>query len=58
MEEKDGRRRAEMTTQFGLIKDDLISNEDKFADLEKRKPREIFKKLVPPLPSGIRISKD
>lgn len=47
-----------MTTQFGLIKDDLISNEDKFADLEKRKPREIFKKLVPPLPSGIRISKD
>jgi len=57
-EEKDKTRKIEMTMQFDIIKDDLISNENKLADLEKRKSRDIFKGLVPPPPSGIRLSKE
>ena len=57
-EEKDQRRKIEITMQFDLIKDDLTENEIKLADLENRKPRDIFKTLVPRAPTGIRVSNE
>jgi len=55
-QETDGNRKAEITMQFDIIKDDVFSLEKNLAELEKRPSRDIFKALVPATPAGIYLT--
>lgn len=55
-QETDGNRKAEVTMQLRVINDDILTLEKNLAELEKRPSREIFKDLIPPIPTGIKLT--
>ncbi len=53
--EKDPKAKNKILGQFDLLKDDLIEIENNLSKLEAREPRDIFRRLRPEPPTGIKV---